>query len=131
MTTPICLLSLSIESTRPALGLEIFDLGEGRSVTGSLVKENSETLFLDLGYTILEVPRKEIVARSVVGEAKADAGGAGKGSAQAVEGQLYTHGEFAKASVRTCTERVESGVVLVKVPGALCRGSWCTRTDGS
>ena len=123
MTTLIdLLLSLSIAGPGTSFGLENFDLGEGRSVTGQLVKENSETLFLDLGYTILEVPRKEVVARSVVGEAKPDAGGAEKGIAQAVEGKLWTRGEFAEASVRTCTERVESGVVLVKVPGALGSG---------
>ena len=115
-------MSLSIAVAEPEVRLERFDLGEGRSVTGHVVKESSETLFLDVGYTILEVPRKEVVARAVVGEEKGDLGDATAGTAKTEEGRLWTRGTFAEASVRTCTERVERGVVLVKVPGALGSG---------
>jgi serine protease Do len=114
--------SVSIPLPMAAGGLELFDLGEGRSVTGALVKENAETLFLDLGYTILEVPRREVIARRAVGEEAGGGASGGDGVGRAVEGKLWTRGEFAEASVRTCAERVGSGVVLVKVPGALGSG---------
>ena len=130
MLASICLSSsLAILGAAPLEGLELFDLGGGRSVTANLVKENAETLFLDLGYTILEVPRKEVVARQSLEKDQAEAGTAAPGTAQAVEGRLWTRGEFAEASVRSCTERVGSGVVLVKVPGALGSG-FVVHADG-
>ena len=123
MRTLICLLfSLSIAGSEPDVRLESFDLGEGRSVTGHVVKESAETLFLDVGYTILEVPRKEVVARTVVGEVQGGPENGEPGALKAEDGRLWMQGGSAEASVRTCTERVERGVVLVKVPGALGSG---------
>ncbi len=100
--------------------LECFDLGEGRSITGSLVKENADTLFVDLGYTILELPRKEVVQRKRAG-ADADPETT-PALAAAVPVGLWMRGDFQESSVRACTERVGSGVVLVKVPGSLGSG---------
>ena len=127
------LLSLAIAlaaSGQTTAQVETFDLGSGRSVRGELVKENAETLFVDLGYTILEVPRKEVVARRTEAAAPEN-GGAGSAAttnaaptnaAHGADGALWTSGGFGEASVRTCAERVGSGVVLVKVPGALGSG---------
>ena len=101
--------------------LESFDLGEGRSITGALVKENAETLFVDLGYTILELPRKDVVQRKRAGADDAPkAAPALQGSVTTVG--LYLRAEHQESSVRACTERVGSGVVLVKVPGSLGSG---------
>ena len=107
--------------------VETFDLGGGRSVRGELVKENAETLFVDLGYTILEGPRKEVVARRTEDAGPENGGGGSAAGAHAAsahgsEGTLWTSGGFGEASVRTCAERVGSGVVLVKVPGSLGSG---------
>jgi len=105
----------------PSTELEVFDLGEGRSITGALVKENPDVLFVDLGYTILEVPRRDVVARRAAA-GKPAGPSAARGSAQAVEGKLWLRGESPEASVRASAERVGSAVVLVKVPGSLGSG---------
>ena len=120
--TPFTLFLLPLAISSPRFELEVFDLGEGHSVTGSVVKESAETYFVDLGFKILELPRKDVVSRKSAGDDGRPRAAAPKGSAQAVEGKLWTRGDFEEASVRTCAERVGSGVVLVKVPGALGSG---------
>ncbi len=93
------------------------ELANGSSIAGTIVKENSEQVFVDVGFTILSVPRKdvaEIVRRERVKTADTS-------STQKTD-HLYWEGERAEMSVRENVERVGEGVVLVKVPGALGSG---------
>lgn len=118
-------LVLSLASLTP-LALEpgnraTVDLGEGRQVVGELVKQDDQRVFVDLGYTILAVPREEIVTITL---AAPDAGVAGEESeteAEAASGLYRTRG-WARASVQENMSRMGEGVVLVRVPGKLGSG---------
>ncbi len=44
-------------------GADVLRLGSGRAIRGKVVKETVDTLFVDVGYTILSVPKKEILSR--------------------------------------------------------------------
>ena len=122
LSTILLPLALCAASSGPrTLELERFDLGEGRAITGVLVKENAETLFVDLGYTILELPKKDVVQRKLAGAEDGPKGTPAVLASVTTVG-LFTRGEFQESSVRACTERVGSGVVLVKVPGSLGSG---------
>jgi serine protease Do len=115
--------SQSPEQQRP---LEIFELGAGREIRGHLVKENAETWFVDLGWTILAVPKREVSRVRQPEERKpgaAQAGSPGAGAALQFEGErLWSRADAAETSVRDCAERVGGAVALVKVPSALGSG---------
>jgi serine protease Do len=120
-TFPISFALCALGSVPRVPELERFDLGEGRSVTGTLVKESADAVFVDLGATILELQKKDVIQRkSAADEAKPKEAPSG-GSVTATSG-LFVRGDFQESSVRACTERVGSGVVLVKVPGSLGSG---------
>jgi serine protease Do len=91
------------------------DLGAGRLLRGTIVKETDSELFIDLGPTIVTLPRASVlsVRRGV------DASGARvETSTPAAPGALFQRAARTELSVRENVERVGEGVVLVKVPSA-------------
>jgi serine protease Do len=123
----IILALLSSQAPAQDRPLEIFELGAGCEIRGHLVKENAETWFVDLGWMILSVPKREVsrVRRPDAGQpgAAAQAGAAGAPGALQFEGErLWSRADSAEASVRDCSERVGGAVALVKVPSALGSG---------
>ena len=120
------ILALSIAPVLPA-ERSTLDLGEGRGLVGEIVKQDERRVFVDLGYTILEVPRAEIVSISQAPRTAAGAGEPGgpgpdePGPGSAADGLYRTEG-WAPASVQENMRRVGEGVVLVRVPGALGSG---------
>jgi serine protease Do len=95
------------------------DLGGGHELTGVVVKQTATQLFVDLGFTIVSVPREEIVA--LRGSGEADSAGAAPDAAPA-SGGLYRSGARSELSVRENVERVGEAAVLVRVPGGLGSG---------
>jgi serine protease Do len=93
------------------------DLGAGRLLRGTIVKETAEQVFVDLGATIVTLPRASVLAvRRGVGAERATEAPATS------EGALFQRAARAELSVRENVERVGAGVVLVKVPSALGSG---------
>ena len=92
-------------------------LGPGRSIEGEIVKETVAEIFVDVGYTILAVPRSAIeeivrtttdVAETPVPSERSHA--------------LYVQIDRPLASVQENVERTGPGVALIQVPGALGSG---------
>ena len=107
-------------SALPAAAQDEVVLGEGRLLRGLVVKETSEQVFVDVGPTIVTLPRASVL------EIKKDVGaltGTESAGVQAPdEGALFVRGAWPEVSVRENVERVGEGVVLVKVPGSLGSG---------
>jgi serine protease Do len=95
---------------------EILHLGGGRSIQGEVVKETPETLFVDIGFTILAVPRKEVLRR------EQESAEAPAGEERPVESALYRTARRKEMSVKENVERVGAAVVLVSTPGGLGSG---------
>ena len=96
----------------PAAPVEVIHLGDGREIKAPVVKETAENIFVDLGFTILGIPKKEVVRRTPVVDEKAAADQAAK-----VDETLLWRGlKRAEASVKENVERVSAGVVLVQTP---------------
>ena len=115
-------LTLAVPSPQdPEPTLDLILLGGGRSIRGELVKETEEEVFIDLGYTILAVPRKHVreVRR---GEASEAPGATGGEERREREGDLFIQRRQPPLSVRENVDRVGEGVALIKVPGALGSG---------
>lgn len=97
-------------------GTDEVELGAGRALRGTIVKETATEVFIDIGPTIVAVPRESIVA--IRHDVDAEAPEAPVEST----GALFTRVRRAEMSVRDNVERVGSGVVLVKTPGGLGSG---------
>ncbi len=91
-------------------------LAEGCAIKGTIVKKTLDHVFVDLGYTILAVPRKEILD-IVVEEESAE-----KTDVDRVTG-IWTEKDLKEMSIEDNVDRVGEGVILVQVPGALGSGS--------
>ena len=96
---------------------EILQLGSGRSVRGKVVKETSDTVFVDVGYTILPVPKKEILSRS-----KETANKGATKSATKESKHLYSTIQREEKSVKDNVDRTAGGVVMVSTPSGLGSG---------
>ncbi|MHC4223805.1 MAG: S1C family serine protease [Planctomycetota bacterium] len=124
MGPTIRLLFLSLLLCAVAHG-DVLRLGQGRVIRGKVVKETADTLFVDVGYTVIPVPKKEILSREAdpAEKAKADekpekATDATASSAEA----LYSTVEREEMSVKDNVTRTQGAVVMVTTPGGLGSG---------
>jgi serine protease Do len=101
-----------------ALHADVFRLGEGREVRGTLLKETADSYFVDIGHTVLELPKKAVLAR----EAEGGEGAAAPESAAREEGQLWSTIERQEATVKTNVDRTAPAVVMVRTPTGLGSG---------
>lgn len=111
----ICLL-ISVFLASDALSEEI-RLGENRSIKGTIVKTTPEAVFVDVGYTILSIPQKEIL--EIIKDKKADS----VEKKESVKKGLYTQKDLKPLPVLDNVQRIGEGVILVKNPGGLGSGS--------
>jgi len=96
-------------STAP---VEVIHLGDGREIKAPVLKETAENIFVDLGFTIVGIPKKEVVRRVPVTDEKT----AEAEAAKVDETLLWRSIRRAEASVKENVERVSAGVVLVQTP---------------
>lgn len=93
-------------------------LGEGRSLKGDIVKTTTDAVFVDLGYTILSVPKKEIL------EIIEKEAGTEPDAKNVVTSQgLFRQVDAKEMSVLDNVKRIGEGVILVRTPGGLGSGS--------
>jgi len=116
----------------PVASPDLFKLGEGREVRGGVVKETVDTYFIDVGYTILSVPKKEVLSRVAEAELTKDAAGGpgGEASAAGEKGDaLFSTIRRTEQGVKENVVRTEGAVVMVTTPSGLGSGFIITR-DG-
>ncbi len=103
-----------------------FTLTDGKVVRGDVLKETDEKVFVDIGFTVLELPKVKILNRATDADAeKAKAGEA----AEAKDKGLWSEAELKETTVKEAVERVSEAVVLVKTPSGLGSG-FIIREDG-
>ncbi|MSR47046.1 MAG: trypsin-like serine protease [Planctomycetes bacterium] len=92
-------------------------LAGGAVVRGPILKETSDALHVDLGFTVLTVPRTQILdRRSDNAEAAATAAGA------ETRRGIYSKKSLPEISVRDAVLQFGEGVVLIKNPSSLGSG---------
>ncbi len=101
---------------------EEVELVDGKVVKGEVLKEADDKLWIDLGFTVIEIPKTKIRERRT-GEAAASP------DAVEVKKDLWTETQLEKLDVEKALERFGEGVVMVKVPSALGSG-FIIREDG-
>jgi serine protease Do len=84
-------------------------------VRGKVIKETEENLFVDLGFSVLEIPRTNVVGRAPV-----TAGTELQGTE--IQRGLYSQASMPEVSVKEAVAHFAEGVVQIKVPNALGSG---------
>lgn len=90
-------------------------LGGESALEGRVLKETEEHLFVDVGYTVLEVPKRAVLSREL-----REATGSGI-AAEARRG-IYSTAQLEQASIQQHVERFGEGVVLISTPSGLGSG---------
>lgn len=92
---------------------EIFRFEGGAEICGVALKENTDSVFVDAGYTVLEVPKKHLRERTPVQAEKV---------AEEKARSIYFTRELSRAPIKDLVDRFGEGVVLVKTPSGLGSG---------
>ena len=109
-------------------GADAIQLKEKTSVTGKILAEKRDQVVIDLGYTVLVIPRSQIakIAREEPAEAKPKAKPAAPPSSETKtdKASLYQSGpaSLAERSVRELVNQLGEAVVQVRTPGGLGSG---------
>ncbi|MDG2148291.1 MAG: trypsin-like peptidase domain-containing protein [Planctomycetota bacterium] len=106
---------------------DVFELTDGGHVRGQVVKETDANIFVDVGYTILEIPTANIVSRTEGDSEPADP--ESNADSDSISKGLYTTGNLTDITVQDAVKRFGSGVVVVRTPGGLGSG-FIIREDG-
>jgi serine protease Do len=108
--------AFAFQDPRAAPPVERLDLGGRSAVEGRVIKETEESLFVDVGFTVLGVPRSAVVARQPLEEARAEAGG------EVLHEGIYATAPLERAPIQQHVARFGEAVVLVTTPSGLGSG---------
>ena len=115
--TPAALFVSALAAMASSIRADELVLAGGGVVRGPVLKESSDAIFVDLGFTVLSVPRASILER----RSDADASAADQAGGETRKG-LYSKSAMPEISVKEAVERFGEGVVLVKCPSKLGSG---------
>jgi len=118
--TRIMMIGTALVALALVSGVSRVHLVGGAAIEGEVVKETETDVFVDLGHTILSIPRAQI------DRVEAKESSAPEAVASATREDLILRRRRPAASVDDNVERVAEGVVLVRVPGALGSGFFIT-----
>jgi serine protease Do len=125
MSRRLSLLVLCVALIPAAARADELVLAGGSVVRGPVLKESNDALFVDLGFTVLTVPKASILQRTSDADAEAAATKAGGETSRG----LYSRAALAELTVKEAVDRFGEGVVLIKNPSALGSG-FIIREDG-
>jgi serine protease Do len=108
-------------------------LKEGQTLTGKIILEKATKLYVDIGVTVLGIPKDKVLsyeyadanepAKAEAGDANAPQAGAG-GSQSGAGGadRLYKTADLKKSTIEKCVDMVSEAVVKVASPGGTGSG---------
>jgi len=103
-------------------------LKEGQTLTGDILAERNDELVIDVGVTVLTIPKEKILQYEYTRAegAAVDSNGAAAGTIaevnQAGHGRLYTRAKLPKTTIEKCVDRVSEAVVKVSSPAGIGSG---------
>ncbi|MCZ6601734.1 MAG: trypsin-like peptidase domain-containing protein [Planctomycetota bacterium] len=93
---------------------ETFELSDGKKIVGEVLKETDDTVFVDVGFTVLGIPRPSIVRRIASAD---EAAAAASGEVAEETAEIYRMERLDPITVRDAVKRFGEGVVRI-----LCAG---------
>lgn len=114
-STLVVCLSCLLGTSAPAAVFETIVLKDGQRITGEVVAEKANALYVDLGYDLVRIPRDQVTRRT-----KADETAHGPVSApQGVETDssgLFTTGVLRPSPVKELVSRFGEAVISIETP---------------
>ena len=101
--------------TACAAGFETVILKDGQRITGEVVAEKSNALYVDLGYDLLRIPRDQILRRAKVDEAEAGQRSPARSLELDTSG-FYTTGVLKPAGVKDLVSKYGEAVISIETP---------------
>ncbi len=98
-----------------AAGFETVILKDGQRITGEVVAEKSNALYVDLGYDLLRIPRDQVLRRTKIDEADAGPRGPARSSEPDSSG-FYTTGLLKPAGVKDLVGKYGEAVISIETP---------------
>lgn len=94
---------------------DVIELKTGHKLEGDVLKQQADTLYVDIGIDVIKVPLNQIKSRVAASETSA-------APDQIQKHQLYRTAQLPRRSIKELTEKFGEGVVLVQTPGGLGSG---------
>ena len=94
---------------------EVIELKEGHQVTGEVVAEKPQALFVDIGFDILRIPRDQIVRRGKAGEVAASATAA-SGPVDSDPTGFFSTGSLKPTPVKELVQTYGEAVISIETP---------------
>jgi serine protease Do len=127
-----CVVSALLLPCLPGVRADTIQLKEKTSVTGKILAEKSEQVVVDLGYTVLTIPRNQVlkINRAENAEAAAKSGAASKPEALTTKGVVENRSGYYSATgqsaaprkVRDLVNMIGEAVLQVRTPSGLGSG---------
>src|SRR4051794_29578225 len=109
-----CMFFLLVPLARAAV-FETLVLKDGQRITGEVVAEKQNALYVDLGYDLVRIPRDQITRRMKVDEAARTAVSAPQGL-EADPSGLFTTGVLRPSPVKELVSRFGEAVISIETP---------------
>jgi serine protease Do len=99
-------------------GPEVISLKDGHQVTGEVVAEKPNALYVDLGFDVLKVPRDQVVGRSKPGETPVASPIASPRSEEADASGFFESRPLKSAPVKELVKSFGEAVISIETPTA-------------
>jgi serine protease Do len=98
-------------------GPEVISLKDGHQVTGEVIAEKPNAIFVDLGFDVLKVPRDQVVGRGRPGSANAPASAPARAEESDPSG-FYASAPLKPAPVKELVHTYGEAVISIETPSA-------------
>ena len=98
------------------LPADVIELKTGEEIKGAVLKESPDTIFVDIGVTVVPIPVEQIRKRTVTDPANEPR------PVKSKQVDLFRTAKLPVRSIKELTEEYGEGVVLVQTPGGLGSG---------
>ncbi len=99
-------------------GPEVISLKDGHQVTGEVVAEKPQALYVDLGFDVLKIPRDQIVGRGKPGDPAAAAAAPSPRSEESHPSGFFDSRALKGASVKELVQTYGEAVISIETPSA-------------
>jgi len=97
-------------------------LKQGQTLTGNILVEKETAIYIDIGVTVLDIPKDDILEYEYTGLAKAEEVDPNQAAISKPVGQLYATAQLEKTTIEKCVEEVSEAVVKVSSPAGIGSG---------
>jgi serine protease Do len=94
---------------------EVIELKEGHQVTGEVVTEKPNAIYVDVGFDVLRIPKDQIVRRAKPGTAAAPSAAPGRAVESDASG-FFTSGSLRPAPVKDLVAKYGEAVISIETP---------------